>query len=69
MDVVTVSSKFQIVIPRSVRKALNIQPGQKLQVLTYNGSIHLVPVVPIEHLRGFLKGIDTDIPREREDRV
>ena len=69
MDVVTVSSKFQIIIPRSVRKALNIQPGQKLQVLTYNGSIHLVPVVPIEQRRGFLKGIDTAVPREREDRV
>ena len=69
MDVVTVSSKFQIVIPRSVRKALNIQSGQKLQVLTYNGSIHLVPVVPIEQLRGFLKSIDTNVPREREDRV
>ena len=69
MDVVTVSSKFQIVIPRSVRKALNIQPGQKLQVLTYNGSIHLVPIVPIEQLRGFLKDIDTDVPQEREERV
>ncbi len=48
---------------------IEIQPGQKLQVLTYNGSIHLIPVVPIEQLRGFLKGIDTDVPREREDRV
>ena len=69
MGVVTVSSKFQIVIPQSVRKALNIRPGQKLQVLVYNQGIHLVPVVPVEQLRGFLKGIDTDVPREREDRV
>ena len=69
MDVVTVSSKFQIVIPQSVRKALNIRPGQKLQVLVYNQSIHFVPLVPVEQLRGFLKGIDTDVPREREDRV
>jgi AbrB family looped-hinge helix DNA binding protein len=69
MDVVTVSSKFQIVIPQSVRKALNIRPGQKLQVLVYDRGIHFVPVVPIEQLRGFLKGIDTEVLREREDRV
>ena len=63
MDTVTVSPKFQVVIPLKVRKALRLKPGQKIQVISYEGRIELVPVQPIRRARGFLKGIDTDVKR------
>jgi AbrB family looped-hinge helix DNA binding protein len=56
MSQVTVSSKFQIVIPREVRETLHIKPGQKLGVLVTESSITLMPLRPIEELRGILKG-------------
>ncbi len=68
MPTVTLSQKFQVVIPRPVRESLSLKPGQKLQVLEYNGRIELVPKRKISELRGFAKGIDTSIARE-EDRV
>lgn len=68
MNTVTVSPKYQVVIPRAVRDALQIKPGQKVQVLQYENRIVLIPVVPIQQTRGFLKGIDTTIDREA-DRV
>ena len=64
----TVSSKYQIVIPREVRDALNLRPGQKLQVIPYDNRIELIPLQEPRALRGFLKGIDTDVPRDG-DRV
>jgi AbrB family looped-hinge helix DNA binding protein len=68
MTIVTVSPKFQVVIPRKIREALGLQPGQKVQVLQYENRIEFIPVRPIEQMRGFLKGIDTTIERE-PDRV
>jgi AbrB family looped-hinge helix DNA binding protein len=68
METSTVSLKYQIVIPLRVRKLLNIQPGQKVQVIPYEGRIELIPVKPIRQSRGFLKGIDTSIARE-PDRI
>ena len=68
MDTVTVSPKFQIVIPRAIREALDIRVGQKVQVLRYNDRIELIPVRRIEDMRGFLAGIDTTVPRE-SDRI
>jgi AbrB family looped-hinge helix DNA binding protein len=64
MPTVTVSPKFQVVIPKEVREAMNITPGQKVQMMIYRGNIVLVPLRPIEELRGILKGIDTDIERD-----
>ncbi len=64
MTSVTVSPKYQIVIPKAIREALNIHPGQKIQVINYQNRIELVPVRPISEARGFLKGIDTTIVRE-----
>ena len=64
MQAVTVSSKYQVVIPRQVREALNIQPGQKMQVIAYDGRIEYIPVRPMREMRGFAKGIDTTIERE-----
>ncbi len=68
MQTVTVSPKFQIVIPRVVRESLQLRPGQKMQVIEYAGRIELVPERSIVFLRGFLKGINTDFEREN-DRV
>jgi AbrB family looped-hinge helix DNA binding protein len=68
MHTVKVSPKYQVVIPKAIRQALNIIPGHRLQVLEYNGRIELVPEREIKELRGFLKGINTEFERE-EDRV
>jgi AbrB family looped-hinge helix DNA binding protein len=68
MEAVTVSPKFQVVIPQKVRQALNIRPGQKMQVIEYGNHIVMIPVRPIEEARGSLRGIDTDPKREKEDR-
>jgi AbrB family looped-hinge helix DNA binding protein len=68
METVTVSPKYQVVIPKNIRKALGIRVGQKIQVVVYQGRIELVPVTPVEKLRGFARGIDTSIQREA-DRV
>jgi AbrB family looped-hinge helix DNA binding protein len=64
MPVVTVSPKFQVVIPHSIRKSLAIKPGQKLGVIEYRSRIEFVPLKPMKEMRGFLKGIDTKIDRE-----
>lgn len=68
MLTVTVSPKFQVVIPRPVRDNLGIRPGQKMQVIEYVGRIELLPERDIAELRGFLKGINTGFERE-DDRV
>jgi AbrB family looped-hinge helix DNA binding protein len=68
MQSVTVSPKYQVVIPKSIRKALNLRPGQKIQVVEYAGRIELIPERNIKELRGFLKGINTEFKRE-EDRI
>jgi AbrB family looped-hinge helix DNA binding protein len=59
METVTVSPKFQVVIPKEIRESLKLAPGQKIQALLYENRIELIPVRPIKKMRGFLKGIDT----------
>jgi len=66
MQAVTVSPKFQIVIPQAVRAQLNIVAGQKLQVLAFEQRIELLPIEPARRLRGFLPGLATDVPREKD---
>ncbi len=68
MKAVTVSPKFQVVIPRPVRESLGLQPGQKLQVVEHEGRIELIPEREIGELKGFLKGINPEFEREG-DRV
>lgn len=68
MNTVTVSSKYQVVIPREVRESMDLQPGTRVQVLHYENRIELIPLKEPKSLRGFIKGIDTDVPRE-EDRI
>ena len=69
MDETKVSSKYQVVIPKSVREKVPIEPGQKLMVLVKQGIISLVPVLPLEELRGFAPEINTENYREEEDRL
>ena len=64
METVTISPKFQVVIPKNIRERLKLRPGQKIQAIAYEDRIELVPVRPIRQMRGFLKGIDTKVPRE-----
>ena len=64
MDQVTVSPKYQVVIPAKVRRSLGIKPGQKIQVIQYEGRIELIPVIPLKKAKGFLSGIDTRVERE-----
>jgi AbrB family looped-hinge helix DNA binding protein len=68
MKAVTVSSKFQVVIPRELRESMGIRPGARFQVLQYENRLELIPIKEPQDLRGFIKGIDTAVNRE-EDRV
>jgi AbrB family looped-hinge helix DNA binding protein len=68
MQTVTVSPKYQVVIPKKIRDALKLRPGQKMRVIEYDGRIELIPDRDISELRGYLKGIDTRVEREK-DRV
>jgi AbrB family looped-hinge helix DNA binding protein len=68
MGVVTVSSKYQVVIPRDVREKMKLKPGQKVIVVEKDGVVHLIPEKPIKELRGFVKGVTTDKLRHEEDR-
>jgi AbrB family looped-hinge helix DNA binding protein len=69
VSTVTVSPKFQVVIPEKVRKNLNIKPGQKFDVIEFEGCVELVPVKEMKSLRGSLKGMDTHVHRDKEDRL
>jgi len=66
MTAVTVSPKYQVVIPKEVREAMGIFSGQKIQVLTYKNRIELIPIKPMKKLKGFLKGIDTGVSRAKD---
>ncbi|NIN70406.1 MAG: AbrB/MazE/SpoVT family DNA-binding domain-containing protein [Gemmatimonadetes bacterium] len=67
-EVVTVSPKFQVVIPQRIRESLDLKPGQKIRAILYGDRIELIPERSIESMRGFLRGIDSSVPRD-EDRV
>ena len=66
MITVTVSPKFQVVIPKDIRNQLELKPKQKLQLLQYGDRIELVPIKNIKELRGFLRGIDTSVKRNKD---
>lgn len=67
METVTISSKFQVVIPRAVREKFNLKPGQKLAFIPFKGTLRVVIIPPIEAARGMLKGLNADGIREEED--
>jgi len=68
MGTVTISPKFQVVIPKPIRDQLSLSPGQKIEAIVYGDRIELIPIRPVKEMRGFLKGIDTMVEREA-DRV
>jgi AbrB family looped-hinge helix DNA binding protein len=68
METVTISPKFQVVIPKSVRDQLGLVPGQKVLAVAYGDRIELVPVRPARELRGILQGLDTSVMRDESDR-
>ncbi|MFA5366831.1 MAG: AbrB/MazE/SpoVT family DNA-binding domain-containing protein [Dehalococcoidia bacterium] len=66
MKSITVSPKYQVVIPRAVRESLGLKPGQKIQVIQYGDRVELIPLKTARQTRGFVKGIDTGIEREAD---
>ena len=66
MDTVTLSPEFQVVIPKAIREALHLTAGEEFRVLQYAGRVELIPVRPIQEMRGFLRGMDTTIEREAD---
>ena len=66
MNTVTVSSKFQVVIPKETRESAGLKVGTKLEVINYGSRIELVPIRPMEELQGIFKDIDTGIARDNE---
>jgi AbrB family looped-hinge helix DNA binding protein len=66
METVTISPKFQVVIPKDIRERLKLRPGQKVQAILHRDRIELVPVRPMRAMRGFLDGLDTEVPREAD---
>lgn len=69
MNAVTLSSKFQISIPKEVRERQGWKPGQKLAFIPRGGGgYELVPVPKLEELRGIAKGADPTNYRDRYDR-
>mgnify|MGYP000887652601 CR=1 FL=1 len=69
MGEVTISSKYQVVIPKEIRKQLKLTVGQKLRVVVAGNTISMVPDIHISEMRGFLKGMNTDDLREENDRI
>ncbi len=66
MDAVKISPKYQVVIPKKLREALNLSPGQKVQMIAFEDRIEMIPVRKISEMKGFLKGIDTTVERETD---
>jgi AbrB family looped-hinge helix DNA binding protein len=66
VETITISPKFQVVIPKSIRDLLRLRPGQKVQAIVYDNRIELIPVRRAKELRGFARGIDTQVERERD---
>ncbi len=64
VETLTISPKFQVVIPKTIRESLGLSPGQKVQAVLYGNGIELIPLQPAKRLGGFLKGVDTTVPRE-----
>ncbi len=64
MTTVTVSPKYQVVIPKEIRQKLKLKPGQKLQIIQLGDRIEFILLKNIKEARGFLRGINTEIERE-----
>lgn len=63
MEAVKISPKFQVVIPKKLREALKLSPGQKVQMVVYGNRIEMIPLRKLSEMKGFLRGIDTAVAR------
>ena len=61
---VTISPKFQVVIPKGIRSSMRLRAGQKVEILRFDNRIEMIPLRPLSRMKGFLKGIRTDVPRD-----
>jgi AbrB family looped-hinge helix DNA binding protein len=66
MEAVKISPKYQVVIPKKLRESLNLSPGQKVQMMAFEDRIEMIPIRKISEMKGFLKGIDTTVEREKD---
>ncbi len=66
METVKVSPKYQVVIPKSIRESFGLMSGEKMQIIAYDNRIELIPIGPMKKLKGFLKGISTNVNREKD---
>lgn len=66
MDTVKLSPKYQVMIPKSIREAMKLRPGQEVAVMRYRGRIELVPMTPVSEMRGMLRGIKSSVDREQD---
>lgn len=64
METVTISPKYQVVIPQKIREGLGLRSGEKVRMLSFEGRVEIIPVRQIQHMRGYLKGINTEFERE-----
>ena len=69
METVRISSKYQVVIPKAVRRELDLKPGQAVTVMAKGRALEVVPVRDIASARGLLSGADPGDYRDRVDRV
>ncbi len=69
METVTLSPKFQVVIPKKIRERMGLKPGEKLHIISLDNRIEIIPIRPMSEMKGFLKGLDPTFHREREDRL
>jgi len=66
MSTVTISSKYQVVIPKDVREKNNLKPGQEVQIFFYDGRIEIIPLQNMKKMRGIASGINTNLRREKD---
>lgn len=64
METVTISPKFQVVIPQRIRESLGLRSGEKVRMISFQGRVEIIPVRKMQQMRGYLKGINTDFERE-----
>ena len=69
MTHVTISSKYQVVIPRDIRRQVSLHTGQKLAIIVKEGVISLFLDRPLASFQGFLKGTKLSSIREKRDRL
>jgi AbrB family looped-hinge helix DNA binding protein len=69
MNTATISTKYQVVIPKEIRNTLKILPGQRVKFICYDNRLEIIPLVDLKELVGIYEGMDTTIEREESDRI